>query len=52
MCDAASERIARADGGKDLVQPRRGPVRAGQPVVGVDAVGSDAELFEGGFLGG
>ncbi len=46
------ERVARADGGKGLVEPRPGPVRAGQPVIGVDALSGDAELFEGGLLGG
>jgi hypothetical protein len=27
-------------------------IRAGQPVIGVDALSGDAELFEGGLLGG
>jgi len=51
--DAAhNESVARADGGKGLVEPRPGPVRAGQPVIGVDALSGDAELFEDGLLSG
>ena len=47
-----NERVTRADGGKSLVEAGPGPVRAGQPVIGVDPVGSNTELSKRGFLGG
>jgi len=46
------ERVAGADGGEGLVEAGPGPVRAGQPVIDVDPLGGDTELFEGGLLGG
>ena len=46
------ERVPGANGGEGLVEAGPGPVGAGQPVIGVNPVGGDAELFKGGFLGG
>jgi len=46
------ERVACADRGERLVETGPRTVRAGQAVVGVDPVGGNAELFEGGPLGG
>ena len=38
-----------ANSGKRLVEAGPGPVGTGQAVVGVDAFGGDAELFEAAF---